>query len=32
MQIADKVQIELSKAAIAGYQGQDPVVPDNTQA
>jgi preprotein translocase subunit YajC len=30
MQIADKVNIELSKAAIAGYQGQDPVVPDNT--
>ena len=32
VQIADKVQIELSKAAIAGYQGQDPVVPDNSQA
>ncbi len=28
VQIADKVRIELSKAAIAGYQGQDPVVPD----
>ena len=28
VQIADKVTIELSKAAIAGYQGQDPVVPD----
>ncbi len=32
VQIADKVNIEISKAAIAGYQGQDPVVPDNTQA
>jgi preprotein translocase subunit YajC len=32
VQIADKVQIELSRAAIAGYQGQDPVVPDNPQA
>ena len=32
VQIADKVTIELSKAAIAGYQGQDPVVPDNPQA
>jgi preprotein translocase subunit YajC len=31
VQIADKVRIELSKAAIAGYQGQDPVVPE-TQA
>jgi len=27
LQIADKVRIELSRAAIAGYQGQDPVVP-----
>ena len=32
VQIADKVTIEISKAAIAGLQGQDPVVPDNTQA
>ncbi len=32
VQIADKVTIELSKAAIAGYQGQDPVQPDNPQA
>jgi preprotein translocase subunit YajC len=30
VQIADKVRIELSKAAIAGYQGQEPVVPENT--
>lgn len=30
VQIADKVRIELSKAAIAGYQGQDPVVPETT--
>jgi preprotein translocase subunit YajC len=32
VQIADKVTIELSKAAIAGYQGQDPVAPDTPQA
>ena len=27
VQIADKVRIELSRAAIAGLQGQEPVVP-----
>jgi preprotein translocase subunit YajC len=27
IQIADKVQIEIAKAAIGGYQGQAPVVP-----
>lgn len=26
MQIADKVRIEVAKAAIGGYQGQEPVV------
>ena len=26
MQIADKVRIEVAKAAIGGFQGQDPVV------
>jgi len=26
VQIADKVRIEVAKAAIGGYQGQDPVV------
>jgi preprotein translocase subunit YajC len=31
MQIADKVRIEVSKAAIGGYQGQEPVVPENPQ-
>ena len=30
VQIADKVRIELSRAAIAGYQGQEPVVPEKT--
>jgi preprotein translocase subunit YajC len=30
LQIADKVRVEVSKAAIAGYQGQEPIVPDNT--
>lgn len=32
VQIADKVTIEISKAAIAGYQGQDPVAADTPQA
>ena len=32
LQVADKVNIEISKAAIAGYQGEDPVVTENTQA
>lgn len=30
LQIADKVQIEISRAAIGGYQGQEPVVQDST--
>jgi len=30
LQIAEKVRIEVAKAAIGGYQGQDPVVPDST--
>ena len=29
LQVADKVRIEIAKAAIGGYQGQEPVV-DNT--
>ena len=28
VQIADRVRIEVARAAIAGYQGQDPVVPE----
>jgi preprotein translocase subunit YajC len=32
LQVADKVNIEISKAAITGLQGQEPVVPDNSQA
>ena len=32
VQIAEKVRIEVSRAAIAGYQGQDPVVPEQTGA
>ena len=27
LQIADKVRIEIARAAIGGYQGQEPVVP-----
>jgi len=31
IQIADKVKIEVSRAAVGGYQGQDPVVqPDSS--
>src|SRR3954463_1469093 len=29
VQIADKVRIEVARAAIGGYQGQEPVVADN---
>lgn len=32
LQIADKVRVELAKAAIAGYQGQEPVVPEARSA
>lgn len=28
IQVADKVRIEVSRAAVGGYQGQDPVVGD----
>jgi preprotein translocase subunit YajC len=31
LQIADKVRIEVSKAAIGGYQGQEPVVSESPQ-
>jgi preprotein translocase subunit YajC len=29
LQIADKVRIEIARAAIGGYQGQEPVVADS---
>ena len=29
VEIADRVRIEVARAAIAGYQGQDPVVQDS---
>ena len=32
LQIADKVRIEVSRAAIGGYQGQEPVVQDQGNA
>ncbi|MBP1604800.1 MAG: preprotein translocase subunit YajC [Acidobacteria bacterium] len=28
LQVDDKTRIKFAKAAVAGYQGQDPVVPD----
>ena len=30
LQIADKVRIEISRAAVGGYQGQEPIVPEST--
>ena len=32
LQIADKVRIEISRAAVGGYQGQDPVVPESSSS
>lgn len=29
LQIAEKVRIEVARAAVGGYQGQDPVVPES---
>ena len=31
LQIANNVRIDVSRAAIVGYQGQDPVVPEGNQ-
>ncbi len=30
LQIADKVRIEVAKSAVGGYQGQEPVVPEQS--
>lgn len=30
LQVADKVRIEIARAAVGGYQGQEPVVADTT--
>ena len=32
IQVADKVRIEISRAAVGGYQGQDPVVADQSSS
>ena len=32
IQVADKVRIEVSRVAIGGYQGQEPVVPESGQS
>ena len=32
LQIADRVRVDVSRAAIVGYQGQDPVVPESTNS
>ena len=31
VQIANNVRVEISRAAVVGYQGQEPVVPDQQQ-
>jgi preprotein translocase subunit YajC len=31
LQIADKVRIEVSRAAVVGFQGQEPVAPETSQ-
>jgi preprotein translocase subunit YajC len=31
LQVADKVRVELSRAAVIGFQGQEPVVPEGHQ-
>jgi preprotein translocase subunit YajC len=32
LQIANNVRVEVSRAAIVGYQGQDPVAPESSQS
>jgi preprotein translocase subunit YajC len=32
IEIADRVRIEVARAAVGGYQGQDPVVPESGNA
>ena len=32
LQVADKVRIEIARASVGGYQGQDPIVPDSTNS
>ena len=32
LQIADKVRVEIARAAVGGYQGQEPIVPDAGRA
>lgn len=32
LQIADKVRIEIARASVGGYQGQEPVVPESGNA
>lgn len=32
VEIADKVRIEVARASVGGYQGQDPVVPESGNA
>jgi preprotein translocase subunit YajC len=32
LQVANNVRIEVSRAAIVGYQGQEPVVPESSQS
>jgi preprotein translocase subunit YajC len=32
LQVADRVRIEIARASVGGYQGQEPIVPDSTNS
>lgn len=32
LQVADKVRIEIARASVGGYQGQEPIVSDSTNS
>ncbi len=32
LQVADKVRIEIARASVGGYQGQEPIVPDSANS
>jgi preprotein translocase subunit YajC len=32
LQIADRVRIEIARASVGGYQGQEPIVPDSANS
>lgn len=32
LQVADRVRIEIARASVGGYQGQEPIVPESTNS